>query len=34
MNDIQVITRVAEGLLAVAATGVFVLVFQFAMLVG
>jgi hypothetical protein len=34
MNNIQVITRVAEGLLAVAATGVSVLVFQFAMLAG
>jgi hypothetical protein len=34
MNNIQVITRVAEGFLAVAATGVSVLVFQFAMLAG
>jgi hypothetical protein len=34
MNNIQVIKRVAEGLLAVAATGVSVLVFQFAMLAG
>jgi hypothetical protein len=34
MNNVQVVTRVAEGLLAVAATGVSVLVFQFAMLAG
>jgi hypothetical protein len=34
MNNIQVIERVAEGLLAVTATVVSVLVFQFAMLVG
>jgi hypothetical protein len=34
MDNIQVITRVAEALLAVAATGVSVLVFQFAMLAG
>jgi len=34
MNNIQVIVRVAEGVLAVAATGVSVLAFQFAMLVG
>jgi hypothetical protein len=34
MSNIQVITRVAEGFLAVAATGVSVLVIQFAMLAG
>jgi hypothetical protein len=34
MNNIQVIERVAEGLLAVTATVVSVLVFQFAMLAG
>jgi hypothetical protein len=34
MNNIQVIERVAEGLLAVAAMGVSILVFQFAMLAG
>jgi hypothetical protein len=34
MNNVQVITRVAEGFLAVAVTSVSVLVFQFAMLAG
>ena len=34
MNNIQVIERVAKGLLAVTATVVSVLVFQFAMLAG
>jgi len=34
MNNTQVIIRIAEGFLAVAATGVSVLVFQIAMLAG
>jgi hypothetical protein len=34
MNNIQVITRVAQALLAVSATVASVLVFQFAMLAG
>jgi hypothetical protein len=34
MSNIQIITRVAEGFLAVAATGISVLVLQFAMLAG
>jgi hypothetical protein len=34
MNNIQVVERITEGLLAVAATGVSLFVFQFAMLAG
>jgi hypothetical protein len=34
MNTIHLITRVGQGLLAVAATGITVLGLQFAMLIG